>query len=140
MKSGNGTATHVTHAETTVIHAIDVETDSLRCPQCGCNIRLRLTVAARTPKVIVNPPEVEASTDKTPTDLEPQTAEALQTMESAEKDLILRTLQQSAHNRLLAAKILGIGRTTIYRRLKKYGLATGIVQTEIGPRVKDEAE
>ena len=37
--------------------------------------------------------------------------------------MILKTLALAAGNRTRAAKILGISRRTIYRRIEKYGLA-----------------
>lgn len=40
-----------------------------------------------------------------------------------EKQAILRTLRQLNGDKLLAAKLLGIGKTTLYRKLKEYGLA-----------------
>lgn len=43
-----------------------------------------------------------------------------------EKDAILGTIQQLKGDKLMAAKLLGIGKTTLYRKLKEYGL------TEVG--------
>ncbi len=40
-----------------------------------------------------------------------------------EKDAILGTIQQLKGDKLLAAKLLGIGKTTLYRKLKEYGIA-----------------
>lgn len=39
-----------------------------------------------------------------------------------EKQAILRTLRKLNGDKLLAAKLLGIGKTTLYRKLKEYGL------------------
>ena len=39
-----------------------------------------------------------------------------------EKDRILRALNQADGNKRQAAKLLGIGRTTLYNKLKEYGL------------------
>ncbi len=39
-----------------------------------------------------------------------------------ERETIHRTLQQLKGDKLLAAKLLGIGKTTLYRKLKEYGL------------------
>ncbi len=41
----------------------------------------------------------------------------------AEKSVIVRTLQTTAGNKVAAAKALGMSRTTLWKRLKKYGLA-----------------
>jgi two-component system response regulator HydG len=40
-----------------------------------------------------------------------------------EKQAILGTIQQLHGDKLLAAKLLGIGKTTLYRKLKEYGIA-----------------
>jgi len=39
-----------------------------------------------------------------------------------EKQAILRTLETLRGDKLLAAKVLGIGKTTLYRKLKEYGI------------------
>mgnify|MGYP000491245769 CR=1 FL=1 len=39
-----------------------------------------------------------------------------------EKERILRALKQAKGNKRLAAKLLGIGRTTLYSKLEEYGL------------------
>jgi DNA-binding NtrC family response regulator len=40
-----------------------------------------------------------------------------------EKDAILGTIRQLKGDKLMAAKLLGIGKTTLYRKLKEYGIA-----------------
>jgi DNA-binding NtrC family response regulator len=42
------------------------------------------------------------------------------TVEQAEKSLILRTLQETGHNKTRAAEILGISLKTLHNKLKKY--------------------
>ncbi|MFQ5870127.1 MAG: helix-turn-helix domain-containing protein, partial [Candidatus Zixiibacteriota bacterium] len=44
-------------------------------------------------------------------------------MEEMEKELIARTLREVGGNRRKAAKLLGIGERTLYRKLDKYGLS-----------------
>ncbi len=39
-----------------------------------------------------------------------------------EKEAILRTIRQLNGDKLMAAKLLGIGKTTLYRKLKEYGI------------------
>jgi DNA-binding NtrC family response regulator len=41
-------------------------------------------------------------------------------LEELERRAILRTLRQSGGDKLAAARILGIGKTTLYRKLKQY--------------------
>jgi two-component system response regulator HydG len=38
-----------------------------------------------------------------------------------EKDAILGTIERLNGDKLMAAKVLGIGKTTLYRKLKEYG-------------------
>jgi DNA-binding NtrC family response regulator len=40
-----------------------------------------------------------------------------------EKQAILNTIQQLKGDKLMAAKLLGIGKTTLYRKLKEYGIS-----------------
>jgi transcriptional regulator of acetoin/glycerol metabolism len=39
-----------------------------------------------------------------------------------EKQAILNTIRQLKGDKLMAARLLGIGKTTLYRKLKEYGL------------------
>ena len=43
-------------------------------------------------------------------------------IDDAEKELIMRALDESGGNRKRAAKVLGMGERTLYRKLDKYGL------------------
>jgi DNA-binding NtrC family response regulator len=43
-----------------------------------------------------------------------------------EKHAILETIRQLKGDKLMAAKLLGIGKTTLYRKLKEYGIADGL--------------
>jgi two-component system response regulator HydG len=45
------------------------------------------------------------------------------TSESAEREIIAKALQQAGDNKALAAQYLKIGRTSLYRKMKKLGLA-----------------
>jgi two-component system response regulator HydG len=49
-------------------------------------------------------------------------AKSLITLQELEKKAILQALEATGGDRLRAAKLLGIGKTTIYRKLKEYGL------------------
>ena len=42
-----------------------------------------------------------------------------------EKHAILGTIRQLKGDKLMAAKLLGIGKTTLYRKLKEYGITEG---------------
>jgi DNA-binding NtrC family response regulator len=43
-----------------------------------------------------------------------------------EKSAILGTIQQLKGDKLMAARLLGIGKTTLYRKLKEYGITEGL--------------
>jgi two-component system response regulator HydG len=47
------------------------------------------------------------------------------TIAEMEKQAILNTLRQLNGDKLTAARLLGIGKTTLYRKLKEYGIAEG---------------
>jgi two-component system response regulator HydG len=47
---------------------------------------------------------------------------ALATLQALEQRAILQALEATKGDRLRAARLLGIGKTTIYRKLKEYGL------------------
>jgi two-component system response regulator HydG len=47
---------------------------------------------------------------------------ALATLQELEQRAILQALEATKGDRLRAARLLGIGKTTIYRKLKEYGL------------------
>ncbi len=46
-------------------------------------------------------------------------------LEEAERRYILRVLESVGGNKTLAARVLGIGRKTLYRKLEQYGAAGG---------------
>jgi len=54
--------------------------------------------------------------------LPPRSAAALATLQELEQRAIRQALEATNGDRLRAAKLLGIGKTTIYRKLKEYGL------------------
>ena len=47
-------------------------------------------------------------------------------LEELERRAILRTLRQTSGDKLAAARILGIGKTTLYRKLKQYHMETAV--------------
>jgi two-component system response regulator HydG len=49
--------------------------------------------------------------------------EAVVSIADMEKQAILETIRQLKGDKLMAARLLGIGKTTLYRKLKEYGLA-----------------
>ena len=57
-----------------------------------------------------------------PEPIQPAQAADIETIEQSEKRVILRALQTFKGDKLLTAKALGIGKTTLYRKLKDYGI------------------
>jgi two-component system response regulator HydG len=43
-----------------------------------------------------------------------------------ERNAILGTIKQLNGDKLMAARLLGIGKTTLYRKLKEYGISEGL--------------
>jgi len=52
-------------------------------------------------------------------------AHVVTTIAEMEKQSILNTIRQLKGDKLMAARLLGIGKTTLYRKLKEYGLDEG---------------
>jgi DNA-binding NtrC family response regulator len=48
--------------------------------------------------------------------------DAFPTLEEREKDAIMMALEHARGDKILAARMLGIGKTTLYRKLKEYGI------------------
>ena len=77
------------------------------------------------------PPEIRyVSTETAPQTLEevPQTVPSFgyyraSAQKGDEKEQIIRALEDSGGNRAVAARMLGMSRTTLWKRLKRYGLA-----------------
>lgn len=67
-------------------------------------------------------PELRSSVREPAKVLEPAAGPA--TLDDLERDAILRMLEATGGNRLTAARRLGIGKTTMYKKLKEYGLTS----------------
>jgi two-component system response regulator HydG len=57
----------------------------------------------------------------------------VQTIADMERHAILTTIDKLHGDKLLAAKLLGIGKTTLYRKLKEYGVAAGDADDGLPP-------
>jgi DNA-binding NtrC family response regulator len=55
---------------------------------------------------------------------------AIVSIADMEKQAILGTIRQLHGDKLMAARLLGIGKTTLYRKLKEYGLAEFMDSTD----------
>jgi DNA-binding NtrC family response regulator len=61
-------------------------------------------------------------------------------MEEYEKELILRTIRGTGEKRQRAAKLLGISRKSLWKKLTKYGLQNRRASNGSGPESDDETE
>ena len=52
-----------------------------------------------------------------------ETGESILPIAELEKQAILNTIRQLNGDKLMAARLLQIGKTTLYRKLKEYGIA-----------------
>ena len=59
-----------------------------------------------------------------------QSADAVVSIADMEKKAILGTIRQLKGDKLMAARLLGIGKTTLYRKLKEYGLEEADMLTD----------
>ena len=48
----------------------------------------------------------------------------LSPLEEADRDAVIAALREAGGNRVQAAKALGLARSSLYRRLKEYGITT----------------
>lgn len=118
---------HVPRLVTDVLHTLPAEHRStrfssdalqvlMRWPWPGNVAELRRTVehvARRWPGRTIEVTNL-------PSGMQQMSPRGLGVMESAERDLIVKALQRAGGNRSQAAQALGIGRTTLYRKLQAY--------------------
>jgi two-component system response regulator HydG len=87
------------------------------------NVTERAVILARTDTITLSdlPPALQALC--APIDrLETQKKTPAQTLKDAEKQMILKTLEECGGNRTHAAQVLGISRRTLQLKLKEYGV------------------
>lgn len=65
---------------------------------------------------------IDARVDDVGTTGAPQTSARIVSIAELEREAILNTIRQLRGDKLMAAKLLGIGKTTLYRKLKEYGI------------------
>lgn len=77
--------------------------------------------------------EASSQVQKTQTIVQPSAAPRVTPLAELEKQAILNTIRQLKGDKLLAARLLGIGKTTLYRKLKEYGLSDNISLDALEP-------
>jgi DNA-binding NtrC family response regulator len=69
-------------------------------------------------------PATDASSQSLAPGAVPGGQQAVLSIAEMEKQAILNTIRQLKGDKLMAAKLLGIGKTTLYRKLKEYGMGS----------------
>src|SRR5580765_2330378 len=118
MTSSNGAA------KVSPNSTVDVETELLSCPPCHAHVRLALasveqTDNPKTPKIVpIAPlPQTGFNNQEESQPITPITV----TQSTVEKRAILAAMRETGNDKGLASRMLGIGRTTLYRKLREYG-------------------
>ena len=117
MTSSNGAAKLSPHA------TVDVESELL-CPHCRTHVRLALVSVEQTdnPKSPTIVPMARAPETGLRNEEESQLITPITiTLATVEKHAILAAMRETGNDRRLASRMLGIGKTTLYRKLKEYG-------------------
>ena len=71
--------------------------------------------------------QIHRPISKTPVAAIPEMDKEVQSLATLERETILSTLLKLKGDKLRAARLLGIGKTTLYRKLKEYGLEDGML-------------
>ena len=95
------------------------------------NLVTRMVLLTRDPYIGINhvPPEIKGIARSNPR------AENMTQMKHVEKEAIISALRQASGNAVAAAKILGVGQATIYRKIKRFGIELESIksQAKVGP-------
>ncbi len=105
-----------TMASGPVIHMADLPTQLQ-----NHELQLRRHASAQTQRSV----DAVLQTNSTPPPVTP--------LAELEKQAILNTIKQLKGDKLLAARLLGIGKTTLYRKLKEYGMHEGMSLEAMDP-------
>jgi|GraSoi2013_115cm_1033766.scaffolds.fasta_scaffold02428_5 transcriptional regulator of acetoin/glycerol metabolism len=84
--------------------------------QNGAPIRKSHPVAGGRPTNLSLPPGLDSKVD------EARNSNKILPLAEVEKQAILNALERFNGNKLVTARVLGIGKTTLYRKLKEYGI------------------
>jgi two-component system response regulator HydG len=77
--------------------------------------------------------EASAQTQKVQAVMQTGSMPRVTPLAELEKQAILSTIRQLKGDKLLAARLLGIGKTTLYRKLKEYGLSENVSLETLEP-------
>ena len=88
----------------------------------ACNLCSGAVIEMGEMTTVIQDAWMQARISQRPAPAQNGWAAAVQTLAETEKQAILTTLQQLKGDKLLAARLLDIGKTTLYRKLKEYGV------------------
>ncbi len=88
----------------------------------ACNLCSGTMIEMGEMTTVIQDAWMHARTSPRPAPRENGCAPAVETLAEMEKRAILSTLDQVKGDKLLAARLLDIGKTTLYRKLKEYGV------------------
>jgi DNA-binding NtrC family response regulator len=111
----------------------EIGTDVLCCPRCQSRLRLVWVSADMEsfPKTL----GIVPSTPTEATGAVIENGSDTLRLEAIEKRTILTAVRKAGNNKILAARMLGIGRTTLFRKLKDYDFDDDI--SEFARNTKD---
>ena len=89
---------------------------------CACTSGTRLQLGDSSTPVVAFYESTRKKIAPPPTNDIALTARSIVSLAEMEKEAILAALKELQGDKLAAAKLLGIGKTTMYRKLKEYGL------------------
>ncbi|MGB6133824.1 MAG: sigma-54 dependent transcriptional regulator, partial [Acidobacteriaceae bacterium] len=88
----------------------------------ACNLCSGAVIEMGEMTTVIQDAWMQARISQRPAPAQNGWAAAVQTLAETEKQAILTTLEQVKGDKLLAARLLDIGKTTLYRKLKEYGV------------------
>ena len=114
------------------------KTDVFCCPHCGSKLRLGLVSAETGRSNLPSSPEPLIAPIRKVEPLETLNDGVCQRLEDIEKQAILIALRRAGNDKVLAARMLGIGRTSIYRKLGQYSSDSKALSTSVSTNLATE--
>ena len=113
-----------------------IDKNQLCCPHCGFVLRLVVVSADMASTHRVSSSETGSIIASAPAETIEAVSESVGDtllLEAIEKTTILKAMRRTGNDRKRAARMLGIGKTTLYRKLKDYGFGSPstVVSTEV---------
>jgi DNA-binding NtrC family response regulator len=100
------------------VHSTRTNGDEPRCPHCGS--RLRISLALADIRAVLNTAPLVPDSSRIVEEPIHKGGGTVR-LEAVEKTTIFAAMREAGNDITLAARMLGIGKTTVYRKLKEYG-------------------